>query len=102
MITGVKDQPSYDAVNNLQILNLYPQPFSSSLHVTWMNPMEQNAGISIRDILGREVYNLNSQVYPQGENVFNWTPDASLQPGVYYLVISSGKGTATAKVMFSK
>jgi|GEM_PF-3290307 len=78
-----------------QITEIYPNPSSGPVSLSWTSSMNQPAQLRIMDQLGRVV---QTKEIPPG--ITNATWDASdAAPGVYFMQIMHDKGIETGKVL---
>jgi hypothetical protein len=81
---GVNDNP-----NNIAYFNIYPNPVSKELKISYNLSINNLVTIQLYDILGTEVYSVSNIQRYAGQN--NETIDLSNLPqGVYYLKLSAG------------
>jgi hypothetical protein len=91
-LTDIKTEHGSPAPEMIQI---YPNPSSGSVSLSWNSSMTQSAQLRIKDQLGRTVH---TQQIPPG--ITNATWDASgAASGVYFMQILHEKGIETGKVM---
>ncbi len=73
-------------VSDMLIRTISPNPFSSSLGINYFIPQPGQVDLSVYDLTGRLVENLENCSVSAGEHTFVWNPDPSL-PGSCYLVV---------------
>lgn len=93
-ITGVGIDELIENTNT--ILNIYPNPTSSNVTVTF-NAVTYNTNISLFDLTGKEVLSQQLNV-SKGLNQQNLTLN-NLKQGIYFLRITSGTNTSTQKLI---
>ncbi len=66
-----------------------PNPFSSSLSISYSLEGSSEVGLSVYDLSGRLVENLVSGSISAGKNMSVWTPAPSLPDGCYLIVLDA-------------
>jgi len=67
-----------------------PNPFSSSLRISYHLPEAAEARLAVYDLSGRLVENLETNSMPSGEHILTWNPEPSLPDGCYLIVLDAG------------
>ena len=80
--TGINLEPSH-----LLGLCTSPNPFSTSLSISYNLPEVTPVRLSVYDLTGRLVENLVNGSISAGENISVWNPDPSLPAGCYLIVL---------------
>lgn len=80
-------------------MNVYPNPFASSVFVKFMATSSQNVEIVITDALSRVVETIDVKI-KQGENIVEWKPVSDIQHGTYFINIKEEGGTHMQKVLY--
>ena len=75
----------------------YPNPVDENITIELQSETNENAVVSIYDIVGKKVLEQNVNIQT-GKNVTNLSM-AGLSSGAYFLVFNMEKGNATLKVM---
>jgi len=70
-------------------LEVSPNPFSSSLGISFNLPETAQVELSVYDFTGRLVENLESGSISAGENISVWNPDPSLPNSCYLIVLDT-------------
>lgn len=78
-------------------MKMYPNPASESVNITFSSEENANAMLSVTNLMGQTVYNMNVNVY-EGYNMVN-VPVNQLPAGIYMVNIRSNKGTTTQKLI---
>lgn len=80
-------------------VNVYPNPFSNNLSVSFYLPATEKISIELTDVLGKTIIKLNEKEYNAGETTLPIAfSENNLKAGVYFLKLSSGQGTIVKKV----
>jgi len=83
------------------IAKAYPNPFNSTVNVRLAVPQLATVQVSVYDIMGREVANLNQGVLTAGTHELSWHATGSA--GIYFVRASTSNGqSAIQKLMFVK
>ncbi len=83
------------------LFNAYPNPFNSSVRLTYEMSEEKQASLCIFDLSGRLVATPVDGVIKVGEHSVNW--DASSMPsGIYMCRLSAGSKVKTSKLALVK
>jgi plastocyanin len=84
-------------------LAAFPSPFRSRTTISYLLPKPGPAAISVVDAAGRIVRTLNS---PRGASSMTWDgrdgSGRTLNPGVYFVRLSTASGTMNAKVLLQR
>ena len=99
-IASIQSDASISEMNNDFELNLYPNPASEKLVVSFDVLVEQNTIITITDVLGNEVMHLKN-TFPMNETQNLELDTSTLSSGVYVLSMRSGKYTSNQKFSIS-
>jgi hypothetical protein len=76
---------------------MYPNPASESVNITFSSEENTNAELSVMNLMGQTVYNMNV-IVNEGYNMVT-VPVNQLPAGVYMVNIKSSKGTSTQKLI---
>jgi len=82
--TGINPEPSC-----LPGLCAAPNPFSSSLSISYSLPAFGEAQLSVYDLSGRLVETIEAGSMSAGEHTLIWNPEASLPGGCYMIVLDA-------------
>lgn len=96
-----EDLSSVSSDNSFFKTNVFPNPFSEKVRISFMLDKPMPVSIKILDVSGREVANLSSGELTAGANSVEWNA-AGLSPGLYLYTISSGKNTETGRLVLIK
>jgi len=72
-----------------------PNPFNSSVSIS----IPEDCNIEIYDVKGSLVADLDFQ---RANNTVIWSPEASVESGVYFVRVSNGKETTTCRIIYLK
>ncbi|MBI1932843.1 MAG: T9SS type A sorting domain-containing protein, partial [Ignavibacteriales bacterium] len=101
VITGVKSDISVIPVN-YSLDNNYPNPFNPSTTIRFGLPEQSKVTLSVFNILGQKVFELNEQNLSAGSHSFNFDA-SSLSSGIYIYNINAigvdGKNFVSTKKM---
>ena len=86
--TGIEEGESFPSQATL---DLSPNPFSSSLSVSYSLPESMHVSLSVYDITGRLVGELEDSVLEAGEHTSTWEPD-ELPSGCYVVMLRTERG----------
>ena len=78
-------------------MKMYPNPASESVKITFSSEEGANAVLSVMNLMGQTVYNMNVEVY-EGYNMVT-LPVNEFPAGIYMVNIKSNKGTTTQKLI---
>jgi hypothetical protein len=82
--TEVEESVAVDRVTSFEILPAYPNPFNTSTTFQLQMPHSGDVGITITDVLGRQVDGWNVSAAGAGVVPVSWSPNG-LSSGVYFL-----------------
>ncbi len=98
--TNVKET---SIANNVQV-NAYPNPFSDYVTIKYELPAESKVRVSINNVLGQELMELESGDRAAGQHLVQWSSEG-LSRGTYYCVVSADNGsgpmTKMTKLIFT-
>lgn len=97
--TGIEDQASVPT--GLRILGNYPNPFNPSTKVDFELPSASLVKFDLYNAAGERVMTLSEQQFPAGTHSFDLSVGA-INSGVYFLKITSEKGTGVVKVVLAR
>lgn len=92
---------SNSAVQNINNVGLYPNPASNSTNLTIELSQNETLGVVVLNALGQEVYSVKSANYNAGVNTLA-IDTQSWPTGVYFVNVSSAKGSVKQKLTVSK
>ena len=76
---------------NININNVWPNPFNPSLNIEIQNSRPNKLWIDIYDINGSHIYNLKKAFFDSGIHKFNWVPN-QIPSGQYIIVLKDDSG----------
>ncbi|HMS97553.1 MAG TPA: T9SS type A sorting domain-containing protein [Saprospiraceae bacterium] len=95
----LSDLTSSVEVENDHALGIYPNPFSSTLHIRHTVNKAQEIKVRMLDVLGNEVDQRTFQA-KAGKNTWEWKPTEGLSGGAYMILLESESGVASQKVLY--
>ena len=100
VITSVKEDDN-NKLGNFYLEQNYPNPFNPRTTIKFSLPKSENVKLEIFNILGEKVQTLLNEFYNAGiyETEFN---AGNLPSGIYFYTLTSGKFTATKKLILLK
>lgn len=79
----------------------YPNPFSSTVNISFSNPVEQSALVEVKDVTGRVVATLYNNVLAEGQQLLTWSPaQGELSSGIYFCQVTLNGEVQTIKVTY--
>ena len=85
--TGIEMYESLSQLLNITSLN--PNPFSSTVNISYTLPEQDMAEIAVYDLSGRLVETIQSTTVSEGAHSLNWTPQVSIPNGCYLVVLDA-------------
>lgn len=82
-------------------INLYPNPFTTSLHLEYKLGKSQDVKMNIKDVLGK-IIDSKTISSKAGLNRYEWIPLSHLAGGTYFITLESGEGIYSHKVLYIK
>jgi len=70
-------------------LSIRPNPFQSSLSITYSLPEPSPVDLTVYDLSGRMIERLEIGSSPSGEHTITWNPDPALPDGCYLIVLGA-------------
>ncbi len=112
-ITITVEPNQYDGISNCNIpirlktvssegtivLNVSPNPFSSSFNIEFTNSTSSAVSIDLYDILGNKIYSKSLCFLESGAQKENIEPDVVLSPGLYTVAVRCGGEVKYLKVI---
>ena len=81
--------------------NIYPNPFNPAAQISFSIPKEGYAKLSAFDMTGKEVDIIHEGYQSAGFHTYTWNA-SEMSSGVYYLRLSIGDRSTTAKAVLMK
>ena len=91
------DVSNEDAVAQSTLDEIYPNPVSGSVTISFTLAEQGQVIIQVLDITGRYVATLANAVFEDESSEVNWDASA-LNPGIYFLNMQSGNYSITKKI----
>ncbi len=88
-------------VSAFSVEGAYPNPFNPATTVRFTLPVAGKVTVKAYSVTGQKVADLFEGVLSAGEKNILWKP-SGLSGGVYFVTVTSGFGTRTAKVLLLK
>jgi hypothetical protein len=82
-------------------LSTYPNPFNSTVNISYELPNSGKLALTIFDIQGRLVETLFNDFAQAGAHVINWSPN-HLSSGVYFAKLKTDRTAVTRKLLYLK
>ncbi|MBZ0198861.1 MAG: T9SS type A sorting domain-containing protein [Ignavibacteriaceae bacterium] len=98
---GVKEDSEIKTDENIQT-GVYPNPFNPNLTIRYNLPAAEEVKISIYDVMGRQINVLTDELKTAGLHELNFTADAGLASGIYFVSIITNSFTKTQKIVLIK
>jgi hypothetical protein len=80
--------------------SIYPNPFNSSVLISWPDRRSAPGAIRIVDLLGRRVADF--KIEPATSSELRWNPSPEVPSGVYFLRLERQSGAAVHKLLYLK
>lgn len=97
-VVGVEDQVGAPHLQ-LALAPMAPNPVSKEGGIiAFTLPARGSVALRLFDVGGRVVQHITSQVQDAGQHIMQWTPDAKIACGHYYLKLHTDSGTITRSV----
>lgn len=93
-------EPPASLPTNLS-LSAYPNPFNSTVTISYELPTAGNAQLKAYDLQGRLVSTISDEFAPAGTRELRWSPE-NLASGVYFLNLETPVARATQKILYLK
>ncbi|MEA3267499.1 MAG: T9SS type A sorting domain-containing protein, partial [Candidatus Fermentibacteria bacterium] len=87
--TGIEANDVSPAVD---ITSVSPNPFSSSLRITYSLPSTMSASITVYGLDGRVVDIVEAGTFQAGEHTVSWIPSSELASGCYLIRLQTDTG----------
>jgi len=87
--------------NKIEMIRLFPNPFTDNIHFDFYLPEKTLTKISIYDILGNKITEIANEKLDRGEQSISWncTDNISLKPGIYFIGFNIGDNLITFKII---
>ncbi|MCP4631536.1 MAG: T9SS type A sorting domain-containing protein [candidate division Zixibacteria bacterium] len=83
------------------LMSNYPNPFNGSTVLRFNVPVESDIELSVYDISGSKVDDIDKAKFGIGSHSITWTPE-DLSSGVYFVRLKSGENTSSRKIVYLK
>mgnify|MGYP001418757669 CR=1 FL=1 len=88
-------------INKFNLLDVYPNPFNSSLNIRYFVNDSRKIEISIYNILGQKISTIYKGEKSFGENNFIWNAN-NYASGVYFISVINGNSILKKKILLLK
>ena len=99
---SVDDEDITEIPSEFQLLPPSPNPFNSSVEISFNLPSASPLELTIYNLQGREIAILADKTYPPGTHNIKYSPDESLASGVYFTRLTTPQSTRTRKLILLK
>jgi len=86
------------------LLNVYPNPFNPTTTIIYSLPEQSSVKLTVFDIRGQEIMNLQDEVKSQGNYEFQWNgvdqSGTQVSTGVYLCRLQAGGHSKTIKMVY--
>jgi hypothetical protein len=100
-VTAIADDTPPPLPKSTILKQNYPNPFNSKTIIEYTLPKEEQFALSLYDILGRKIKNVDEGIYPAGNRQISLDM-GQYTSGVYYLVLSTQNTQITRKLVLLK
>ncbi len=99
---GITDATSSSQPSDFGIDLIYPNPFNSTVNVSFTIPRQGITGLNVYTVSGRLVATLSSEVYSEGNHVVSYQMPSTLASGVYLIRLESDNRISFARAVLLK
>jgi hypothetical protein len=90
----IVEAPDFDRIENFTLYGPSPNPFNSTLTITFELPDASEVELKVFDIAGREITTLDTRHLTLGENKVIWDAEG-IPSGVYFIKLSVASGQSS-------
>lgn len=104
-VLAVEDMMNINAPTEVYALNkAYPNPFNSSINIPYViGAANANVTLTISNMMGQEVANVNLGTQSRGEYKYEWQPNSDMPSGIYIInMYVNGNMMQREKVVYMK
>ncbi len=83
-------------------LQVYPSPFTELTYISFNLKHEMRLSVSVHDISGRMVAQLQNSTLREGQHKLNWVPRSDVSPGIYIIRIRSEQFSESLRVVYMR
>jgi hypothetical protein len=80
----------------------FPNPFSQVTEINWFQNQKEMIHLGIFDLSGIETATLVREVREAGEHTYQFIPDGTMKPGIYYYRLETKDKILTRKMVLIK
>ncbi|NJK87114.1 MAG: T9SS type A sorting domain-containing protein [Bacteroidales bacterium] len=85
---------------------VYPNPFSESTEIRFLNTRKGLVNVSVYDVQGKKITNIANDIMAQGEISLQWNgkteTGTNLSNGLYFIRISTPDNEFKTSIIYSK
>jgi hypothetical protein len=94
----IKNTLGINELSNNCNINIYPNPFHGTTSISVSLIKTSEVAISITDLLGRNVYEINNGSVDAGTHTYTFD-GSKLQSGIYFFTVKAGENSVTHKMI---
>jgi hypothetical protein len=80
-------------------LDGFPNPFNSSVDFQFELPQASPLQITVFNGIGQRITSIADRNFGEGKHTVQWTPDATIPIGIYYVMLSTGNQVFMHKIL---
>jgi hypothetical protein len=100
-VTAITDDAPLPLPKSAILKQNYPNPFNSSTIIEYTLPKREQVTVSVYDILGRKIKNIDEGIYPAGNRQISLNM-GDYASGVYYVILNTEDTHITRKLVLLK
>jgi hypothetical protein len=104
-IVNIEDNATYvkkiEKLSDNTSLKTFPNPFNSTVNISFSLPSSNNISILVFDQIGRKIETIYKGGLNAGEHTFRWNP-VNKPTGIYYLMMLTNSEKKIARVVYLK
>ncbi|MDP6936248.1 MAG: zinc-dependent metalloprotease [Candidatus Marinimicrobia bacterium] len=86
-------------LENFRLTGIYPNPFNPEVKIEFETMISSQIKVAIYNVKGQEISLLKNHFLPSGRHAASWNANGH-SSGIYFLRITSGNHTISAKLIF--
>ena len=97
---GYRSAPSESELDKFEDneIEVFPDPFGESCNITYTTTTDEMVSFNIYNQVGQVVFN-QQELSEKGNHIFNWSPQNSIPPGIYFVQIIQNGKEVTKKIV---